>query len=425
MSRCRPARATGCSAATAASSRTAARASTARPAACVSTSRSTAWSARATTAATGSSPTTAGSSRSGTRTSTVRWADARLNQPVLGMERTASGKGYWLFASDGGIFSFGDAHFYGSLGGTKLSSPVVSMQRTATGKGYWMMTPTGTCTASATRASYGDISALQELRRRARGCSCRPTARATGSRPATAHPRVRRRQEPRLPGDRRRPDDRAARHEVIAPRRARSQCRGDITPTGSSEVTGLRGWPAHDAPCHRPLEPAPGNAGGGRDARDTRGDRARGRRPGRRGLLRRCSRRTRSSSRPTRGCIRPSPLGSARRLRRRRLSTPPIPPRSTRRAGRGAVVERHPADKDATDLELAFDAARDARARADHGRRRRGRPARPLPRQRARCSRRPASPTSRSTPGSATRTCVVVAGRRGRRTRSRATPGRS
>ena len=34
------------------------------------------------------------------------------------MERTASGNGYWLFARDGGIFTFGDAKFYGSLGGS-------------------------------------------------------------------------------------------------------------------------------------------------------------------------------------------------------------------------------------------------------------------------------------------------------------------
>src|SRR5437773_1036215 len=56
-----------------------------------------------------------------------------LWQPVMGMERTGSGHGYWLFASDGGIFSFGDAKFYGSLGGHRLSTPVVAMQRTLSG----------------------------------------------------------------------------------------------------------------------------------------------------------------------------------------------------------------------------------------------------------------------------------------------------
>ena len=63
----------------------------------------------------------------------------RLNKPMLGMERTKSGNGYWLFAQDGGIFAFGDAQFFGSLGGQALSAPIVSMQRTATGNGYWML----------------------------------------------------------------------------------------------------------------------------------------------------------------------------------------------------------------------------------------------------------------------------------------------
>jgi hypothetical protein len=41
--------------------------------------------------------------------------DVRLNQPILKMAATPSGKGYWFVASDGGIFSFGDATFHGSL----------------------------------------------------------------------------------------------------------------------------------------------------------------------------------------------------------------------------------------------------------------------------------------------------------------------
>jgi hypothetical protein len=43
------------------------------------------------------------------------------------MAATPDGKGYWLVASDGGIFAFGDARFYGSMGGTHLNRPVVAM----------------------------------------------------------------------------------------------------------------------------------------------------------------------------------------------------------------------------------------------------------------------------------------------------------
>ena len=39
-----------------------------------------------------------------------------LNEPVVGMAATHDAGGYWEVASDGGIFSFGDAHFYGSTG---------------------------------------------------------------------------------------------------------------------------------------------------------------------------------------------------------------------------------------------------------------------------------------------------------------------
>jgi hypothetical protein len=48
----------------------------------------------------------------------------RLNQPVVGMAATPDGKGYWLFARDGGVFTFGDASFFGSMGAVHLNSPV-------------------------------------------------------------------------------------------------------------------------------------------------------------------------------------------------------------------------------------------------------------------------------------------------------------
>jgi hypothetical protein len=35
--------------------------------------------------------------------------------------------GYWLVGADGGIFSFGDAQFYGSMGAKPLVAPIVLM----------------------------------------------------------------------------------------------------------------------------------------------------------------------------------------------------------------------------------------------------------------------------------------------------------
>ncbi|MGA3147166.1 MAG: S53 family peptidase [Acidimicrobiales bacterium] len=63
--------------------------------------------------------------------------------PIVGMAATPSGRGYWLVASDGGIFSFGDASFYGSMGGTHLNAPIVGMAPTPSGRGYWLVASDG------------------------------------------------------------------------------------------------------------------------------------------------------------------------------------------------------------------------------------------------------------------------------------------
>ena len=62
-----------------------------------------------------------------------------LNAPVVGMAPTPDGGGYWLVAKDGGVFTYGDAHFYGSMGATPLNSPVVGMAVTPDGLGYWLV----------------------------------------------------------------------------------------------------------------------------------------------------------------------------------------------------------------------------------------------------------------------------------------------
>ena len=35
----------------------------------------------------------------------------QLDRPIVGMAATPSNSGYWMVASDGGMFSFGDAGF--------------------------------------------------------------------------------------------------------------------------------------------------------------------------------------------------------------------------------------------------------------------------------------------------------------------------
>ena len=67
-----------------------------------------------------------------------------LNKPIVAMEANPdTGKGYWLVASDGGIFSYGDAGFYGSAGSLKLNRPIVGMAAHPSGNGYWLVATDG------------------------------------------------------------------------------------------------------------------------------------------------------------------------------------------------------------------------------------------------------------------------------------------
>lgn len=63
---------------------------------------------------------------------------ARLAAPVVGIAATPTGHGYWLTAADGGVFGFGDARFFGSAAGARLAAPVVAIASSADGRGYWL-----------------------------------------------------------------------------------------------------------------------------------------------------------------------------------------------------------------------------------------------------------------------------------------------
>ncbi|HET6793076.1 MAG TPA: hypothetical protein VFH45_01460 [Acidimicrobiales bacterium] len=73
-----------------------------------------------------------------------------LASPVVSMAATPDRGGYWLVASDGGIFSFGDARFFGSTGALRLARPIVGMAPTPDGGGYWLFAADGGV------FSYGD-----------------------------------------------------------------------------------------------------------------------------------------------------------------------------------------------------------------------------------------------------------------------------
>jgi hypothetical protein len=58
-----------------------------------------------------------------------------------------------LVASDGGIFTFGDAQFFGSTGAMHLSAPIDGMAPSATG--YWLMGEDGSVYTFGNTASGG------------------------------------------------------------------------------------------------------------------------------------------------------------------------------------------------------------------------------------------------------------------------------
>ena len=57
-----------------------------------------------------------------------------MNTPIAHVISTPDGGGYWLVAADGGTFAFGDAGFFGSMGGDHLDAPVVNMAPTRTAR---------------------------------------------------------------------------------------------------------------------------------------------------------------------------------------------------------------------------------------------------------------------------------------------------
>lgn len=62
-----------------------------------------------------------------------------LNSPIVGGAATPTGGGYWLVAADGGVFAHGDAEFHGSAGGQPLNRPITSFAPSPSGHGYLLV----------------------------------------------------------------------------------------------------------------------------------------------------------------------------------------------------------------------------------------------------------------------------------------------
>jgi len=79
-----------------------------------------------------------------------------LNAPIVGMAAAPDGQGYWLVASDGGIFAYGPgAGFFGSHGGSPLNAPIVGMAAAPDGQGYWLVASDGGIFAYGSAKFFG------------------------------------------------------------------------------------------------------------------------------------------------------------------------------------------------------------------------------------------------------------------------------
>jgi hypothetical protein len=73
-----------------------------------------------------------------------------LNAGIIGGDSTPTNAGYWMCAADGGVFAFGDAGFFGSAVNITLTEPIVAFRATPSGHGYWL------CAADGGVFAYGD-----------------------------------------------------------------------------------------------------------------------------------------------------------------------------------------------------------------------------------------------------------------------------
>ena len=106
--------------------------------------------------------------RSGLPSGRFGRAELSSNAPIVGMVPSSDGGGYFMVASDGGVFAFGDARFAGSCPGIGgCSGAAVAVMPDASGNGYWLVTQTGHVYTFGDAPNYGapDHRAFRSRRR--------------------------------------------------------------------------------------------------------------------------------------------------------------------------------------------------------------------------------------------------------------------
>ena len=78
---------------------------------------------------------------------------------------TPDGKGYWLVASDGGIFDYRDTKYHGSPVALHLAKAIVGIATAPDGKGYWLASSTGAIYPYGSARNFGPGAGLSPRRR--------------------------------------------------------------------------------------------------------------------------------------------------------------------------------------------------------------------------------------------------------------------
>ena len=111
--------------------------------------------------------------------------ERRLNEPVTGIVPSAGGRGYFIVAKDGGVFAFGDARFLGSLPSEGINARVAAVAPTYDNGGYYVLATSGKVYTfgNATPAAQLEAACLGGLAREGRRDRVPPLALPARSRP--------------------------------------------------------------------------------------------------------------------------------------------------------------------------------------------------------------------------------------------------
>lgn len=84
--------------------------------------------------------------------------------PIVAVEVSSVGDGFWVLDAAGGVFCFGDAGYFGSLPGLSPpppSAPVVGMASTSSSNGYWILDQAGGVYCFGDAEFFGSVPALR------------------------------------------------------------------------------------------------------------------------------------------------------------------------------------------------------------------------------------------------------------------------